>query len=175
MATSADNVRTSITGAVYFAPAGTTVPTSSTAALNAAFVDLGYVSADGIESTIDKSTNAITAFQNADKVREMVTEASHSYTFTLIETKAEVIEAYFGGTLVGGQMDIVPSATTKGIFVIDIIDGDNAQRDVVYSGEIISVEAQTFANGEPVSYGVTLNAYPVSGVSATRYFSQFED
>lgn len=175
MALSASNVRTAISGAVYYAPTGTTVPTSATEALNVAFVDLGFASSDGIESALDKSTSKIVAFQNAATVRETVTEATHTYTLTLIETKQEVLEAFFGTTMVDGAIDIVPSATTKGVFVVDIIDGTNAQRDVVFNGEIIAVEAQTFANGEAVSYGITINAYPVDGKTATRYLSQFAD
>ena len=50
MATTATNVtvgKPKVGGAVHWAPLGTALPTSATEALNAAFVDLGYVSEDG--------------------------------------------------------------------------------------------------------------------------------
>lgn len=175
MATDASKVRSTVTGAIYFAPNGDNIPASAEEALHTSYVDLGYVSSDGVEITLDKSTNAVFAMQNADKVLERVTEASHTITFTLLETKPEVIEAYFGTPLQNGKIEIVPSATTKGSFVIDIVDGDKVQRDVIPSAEVLSVEAQTYANGEPVSYGMTVTAYPVNGRTADRYYAEYEN
>lgn len=174
MATNASNVRSTVTGAIYLAPNGDNIPDTATEALHVSYADLGYVSSDGIESTLDRSTNAVFAMQNADKVLEKVTEAGHTMSFTLLETKVEVIEAYFGGTMVDGKIEVVPSATTKGSFVIDIIDGDKAIRYVIPSAEVLSVEPQTFANGEPVSYGMTITAYPVDGRTADVIYAEFE-
>lgn len=174
MATNAANVRSTVTGAIYFAPNGDNIPATATEALHVSYTDMGYVSSDGIESTIDKSTNAVYAMQNADKVLERVTEAGHTMSFSLLETNQAVIEAYFGGTMVNGKIEVVPSATTKGSFVIDIIDGDNAIRYVLPSAEVLSVEPQTFANGEPVSYGMTITAFPVDGRTADVIYAEFE-
>jgi hypothetical protein len=175
MATNASNVRSTVTGAVYFAPNGDNLPETATEALHVSFTDLGYVSSEGIESTIDRSTNAVFAMQNSDKVLEKVTEASHTMSFTLLETKPAVIETYFGGTLTNGKIEVVPSSTTKGSFVIDIVDGDKVIRYVIPSAEVLSVEAQTFANGEPVSYGMTITALPVDGRTADVIYAEFED
>ena len=174
MATNAANVRSTVTGAIYFAPNGDNIPSTATEALHVSYSDLGYVSSDGIESTLDKSTNAVYAMQNADKVLERITEAGHTMSFTLLETTQAVVETYFGGTMVDGKIEVVPSATTKGSFVIDIIDGDKAIRYVLPSAEVLSVEPQTFANGEPVSYGMTVTAFPVNGRTADVMFAEFE-
>jgi hypothetical protein len=175
MATNAANVRSTVTGAIYFANNGNNLPETATESLHVSYTDLGYVSSDGIESTLDKSTNAVYAMQNADKVLERVTEAGHTMSFTLLETTKEVIEVYFGSTMVNGKIEIVPSSTTKGSFVIDIIDGDKAIRYVIPSAEVLSVEPQTFANGEPVSYGMTITAFPVDGRTADVIYAEFED
>ena len=74
MALSAENVVVGVTGKVYVGATSLAAPTSSTSALNVGFVELGYVSADGVTFTTDKSTNQIRAWQNADLVRESVTE-----------------------------------------------------------------------------------------------------
>lgn len=175
MALSAENVVVGITGKVYVGATSATAPTSSTATLTG-FTELGYVSEDGVEFSTDKSTNQIRAWQNADLVREVVTEGTVTYAFTLLETNQDVIEAYFGAPMVGGKIEVNPANTGgRKSFVIDVVDGAKAIRHYVPSGEILSVEAQQIVNGEAVSYGVTVTAYASEGRVADIFFSEFED
>lgn len=174
MALTADNVVVGITGKVYVGPTTATAPTASDATLTG-FTELGYVSADGVSFTIDKTTNQIRAWQNADLVREIVTEATATYQFMLMETTEDTIETYFGSTITGGKVQLNPSATGgRKSFVIDVVDGAKVIRHYIPSGEVLSVEAQTIANGEAVMYGVTVTAYAASGRSADIFFSEFE-
>jgi hypothetical protein len=174
MALTAENVVVGITGKVYVGPTTATAPTSSTATLTG-FTDLGYVSADGVEFATDRSTNQIRAWQNADLVREVVTEGTVTYKFMLLETTQDAIEAYFGGSLVDGKLELNPTATGgRKSFVIDIVDGAKAIRHYVPSGEILTVEAQTIVNGEALGYGMTVTAYAADGRVADIFFSEFE-
>lgn len=174
MALTADNVVVGITGKVYAGPTTATAPTASTTAL-LGFTELGYVSADGVTFTTDKSTNQIRAWQNADLVREVVTEGTVTYSFTLLETTEEVLEAYFGSTMTNGKIALNPTNTGgRKSFVIDVVDGAKAIRHYVPSGEILSVEAQQIQNGEAVAYGVTVTAYASAGRVADVFFSEFE-
>lgn len=174
MALTAENVVVGITGKVYVGPTTATAPSSSTATLTG-FTDLGYVSADGVTFTTDKSTNQIRAWQNADLVREVVTEGTVTYSFMLLETTEDAVEAYFGGTLTGGKIEVNPTNTGgRKSFVIDVVDGAKAIRHYVPSGEILSVEAQQIQNGEAVGYGLTVTAYAKSGRVADVFFSEFE-
>ncbi len=174
MALTADNVVVGITGKVYAGPTSATAPTASDSTLTG-FTELGYVSADGVEFATDKSTNQIRAWQNSDLVREVVTEGTVTYTFTLLETTEDVIEAYFGSAIVGGKVELNPTSTGgRKSFVIDVVDGAKAIRHYVPSGEILSVEAQTFQNGEAVAYGITVTAYAKNGRVADVFFSEFE-
>ena len=174
MANNAENVVVGITGQVYVGPTSATAPTSSTSSLTG-FTDLGYVSADGVTVTTDKSTNQIRAWQNADLVREIITEGTLTYQFMLLETTQDAIEAYFGGSLVDGKIEIVPNQTGgRKSFVIDIIDGAKAIRHYVPTGEILSVDAQQIQNGEAVGYGMTVTAYVSEGRAADVFFSEFE-
>lgn len=174
MALTADNVVVGITGKVYVGATTATAPTTSTSTLTG-FTELGYVSADGVTFTQERSTNQIRAWQNADLVREIVTEGTVTYQFMLLETTEAVIEAYFGGTLVGGKIEVNPAATGgRKSFVIDVIDGAKAIRHYVPSGEILTVEAQQIQNGEAVGYGVTVTAYANNGRAADVFFSEFE-
>ncbi len=175
MALSADSVVVGITGKVYVGATSATAPTSSTSTLTG-FTELGYVSEDGVEFSTDKSTNQIRAWQNADLVREVVTEGTVTYAFTLLETNQSVIEAYFGAAMVDGKIEVNPSNTGgRKSFVVDVVDGAKAIRHYVPSGEILSVEAQQIVNGEAVSYGVTVTAYASEGRVADIFFSEFEE
>jgi Ethanolamine utilization protein EutJ (predicted chaperonin) len=174
MANNAGNVVVGVTGSVYVGPTTATAPTSSTATLTG-FTDLGYVSSDGVTFTTDKSTTQIRAWQNADLVRESITEGTVTYAFTLLETTENAIEAYFGGTLTDGKIEVNPVNTGgRKSFVIDVIDGAKAIRHYIPTGEILSVEAQQIQNGEAVGYGLTVTAYASAGRVADVFYSEFE-
>ena len=172
MALTAANVRVAVTGAVYAGPTATAAPTSHSSTLTG-FVDLGYVSEDGVSETRDRSSEPIRAWQNSDLVREVVTESSIQYELTLIETTEATVELFYGATVAAdGQIDINP-ATTGGAksFVIDVIDGDEAIRIYVPRGEVTEVGDQVYAAGEPIGYEITITAYPVDGVAVTKWLS----
>lgn len=174
MTASAENVLVGITGAVYIGDVSATAPTSSTSAL-VGFADLGYVSADGVTITPDKSSNAIRAWQNADLVREVVTESTLTYQFMLLETTEDTIEAFFGSAMVDGKVELLPSNTGgQKSFVVDIVDGSKVIRHYIPTGEIMKVEAQTVKNGEAVGFGVTVTAYVADGRAADVFYSEFE-
>lgn len=174
MALSAENVNVAVTGKVYIGETSAAAPTASDSTLTG-FTELGYVSSDGITVNRERSTNQIRAFQNADLVREVVTEASASYSFMLLESKKEVIEAYFGAEMVGGKIELNPSNTGgRKSFVFDIVDGDDVIRHYVPLGEVTQVEAQTFANGEAIMYGVTVTAYSSNDRVADVFYGALE-
>lgn len=178
MAITADNVRVGTTGAVYVGPTSSTAPTGATSTLTG-FTELGYVSADGVTETRDRSTNQIRAWQNADLVREVVTEATATFQFMLLETSLASIEAYYGVSVdvLDGSVEVNPSATGgRKSFVIDLIDGADAIRTYVPSGEILSVGEQVYQNGEPVGYDVTITAYASNdGYSYKKFYSALVD
>ena len=174
MALNAENVVVGITGKVYVGATSATAPTSSTSSLTG-FNELGYVSADGVSFSNERTTAQVRAWQNADLVREIVTEGTTTYSFTLLETTEDVIETYFGGTLVNGKLELSPTSTGgRKSFVIDVVDGAKAIRHYIPLGEVLSIEAQNIVNGEAVAYGITITAYVKNGRSADIFFSQFE-
>lgn len=175
MALTAENVVVGITGEVYVGPTSATAPTSASSTLTG-FSSLGYVSSDGVEFASDKSTNQIRAWQNADLVREVITEGTVTYSFALLETTEDTIELYFGSAMVDGKIQLNPVNTGgRKSFVIDVVDGTKVIRHYIPAGEVLSVEAQTIQNGEAVSYGVTLTAYASAGRVADIFHSEFED
>jgi hypothetical protein len=175
MALDSDNVRVAVTGAVYVGPTSSTAPSSSSSTLTG-FTDLGYVSADGITETIDKTTNQIRAWQNGSLVREVVSEGTYSVTLTFIETKLDVLELYFGSTITDGELDGDPTKSGgRKSFVMDIVDGTIVERTYIPAGEVTAVGERTLASGEAVGYNVTITAYAdSSNVTFKKFFSELE-
>lgn len=171
---SSENVLVGITGAVYIGELSATAPTSSTSAL-VGFTDLGYVSSDGITITPDKSSNAIRAWQNADLVREVVTESTLTYEFMLLETTQDTIEAFFGSPMVDGKVELLPSNTGgQKSFVVDIVDNQKVIRHYIPTGEVMKIGAQNVKNGEAVGFMLTVTAYVSDGRAADVFYSEFE-
>jgi len=168
-----ENVRIAVTGGISKAAFGVAAPASGTETLSGSWTSLGLIHSDGIEAATDKSTNAIYAWQNAQKVRTTVTEASSTFKFKMIETSVATFEAYFGSTVdtVTGKITVNPAATTKGQFVIDVIDGANSIRYYLSNAEITSVDAITFANGDAISFGVTVEAYGTYDVWVSSFIA----
>lgn len=171
MALTAANVAVGVSGEVLVGPTTATPPTTAAAATTG-YVGLGYISDSGIEPARDKSTNDITAWQNAAIVRTTTTGAKTTYTFTLIETTKAVIEFAFGTTVTQsaaeGKYAADPSATggTKN-FIIDVVDGANIHRET-FQGELTEMTPTAFVSGEPIGYECTVTAYTVPQVSDTR-------
>jgi hypothetical protein len=175
MALDSDNVRVAVTGAVYVAPTGTSGPNYSDDTLNVAFKDLGYVSADGITETLDKSTTQIRSWQDGSLVREIISDGTYSVSLTFIESNEDVVNLYYGGTTsVGGIITIDPrSSGGRKSFVIDVIDGNNIERTFIPQGEITAVGERTLASGEAIGYEVTVTAYADSSSTVvTKWFTE---
>lgn len=176
MALNAGNVRIGITGELYAAPAGTTRPANSTAALNAAYTGMGYVSEDGVTEEPDESVERIVSWQGATVVRSNTTEATTTLKLTLIETKGSTLELYHKGSSVAvvsaGQwkIDVVAPTSDRRQFVLDVLDGTKHIRFDVADGEVTERGAIVYANGEPVGYEITITCYPdASNVLYTKY------
>ncbi|MGH8878159.1 MAG: hypothetical protein ACRD0P_12580, partial [Stackebrandtia sp.] len=75
MALNSANVRVAVTGAVSVGSTTADAPSDADTPLTD-YDDLGYVSEDGATETRDRSTEKLKAWQNADVLREVVTEAS---------------------------------------------------------------------------------------------------
>jgi hypothetical protein len=175
MSNDAEKVVVGITGAAYVADTTQAGPTTS-AGVPAGFTAYGYVTQDGIEFATDKGTAQIRAWQNSDLVREVITEATVTYSFALMESNEAVIESYFGSPMIDGKIEFKPNETGgRKSFVFDVIDGDKKIRHYIPRGEITQIAPQTWVNGEAVVYGFTVTAYATDGVAAEIFYGEFED
>lgn len=170
MALTADNVRVGVTGACYLADTGTELPTDATTTVNVSFIDLGYVSDDGVSQAIDESRSDIVAWQNADVVRKVKTSQDVTYSFTMIETSAATLEAYYGNYAGPGVVEINGTDTPHKSWIIDVVDDDDTIRLVIPDGQVTERGEITYANGEEVGYPITITAFPdSSGNKAYKY------
>lgn len=165
MPNTAANVRVGITGAIYRAPVATPLPANQTTALNAAFVDLGYISEDGVTETYDDTVEDIVAWQSAQVVRSTTSESSASLSWTMIETRGNVLTTFHrGSTMVTAagnhRLDVKPIAADPSSWVLDVVDGPKLIRIVVGLGEIVERGEVMYRNGEAVAYPVTMRCYP---------------
>ena len=82
---------------VSVGPVGSTGPTDVETALDAAFVDLGATSEDGIEWTPGMETEAISVHQALYAVRYVVTDRTLEFGFELLQWNQETLKLALGG------------------------------------------------------------------------------
>lgn len=169
MATDSSKVRVAVSGEVSMGPTTATAPTGTSGGLTG-FDGLGYVSEDGVTETRDRSSDPIKAWQNGATVRTVVTDSGLTYSFTLLETKKETVELFYGTTVtqaVGeGDFVIVPASTGgRRSFVLDVVDGAELLRVYIPQGEVSEVGDVVYSNGEPIGYEVTITTYEDTTIS----------
>ena len=182
MATTATNVtvgKPKVGGAVHWAPLGTTLPTSATAALNGAFVDLGYVSEDGLTNNNSPESDTVKAW-GGDTVLTLQTDRPDTFALTLLEAMNEdVLKTIYGSTNVTADADgnLTVQATAgempSGAWVFDmILKGGRAKRIVVPNGTISELGEITYKDDEAVGYNITITDVPDStGVYHYEYIT----
>ena len=169
----------------WFAPKGTTLPTAATGAgsdLDAAFVDAGWVSEEGLVKGVEENSNDITAYGSLTPVRTLTTGARITFQLTFLESNTNVLSIYNrlpltgAGSLTvgaGGTVNFTEGAqrTIEYAAVFDVVDGDNYIRAVVPALQVTARSEYTIAAGEAIQYGVTLTAYPgADGVAVQWYY-----
>ena len=177
----ASNVSTGkpkVAGAIYRAPLGTTLPTSASATLNGAFLELGYVSEDGVKNTNEPSTENIKAWGGA-VVLVVQSEKPDTWSFKLIESlNPNVLEAVYGTAnvtynAVNGTIDVQakPDQLADACYVIDVaMKGGALKRVVIPDGSLSGMAEVVYKDDEPVGYEITVTALPdTSGVTHYEY------
>ena len=166
----ATNVSTSspkITGAIYYAPLGTTLPTDAKTALDAAFKGVGYISEEGVTRSQSRNSNDIKEW-GGGVVATVQTEYKESFKFKMIETLSDIVQkAVYGEKNVTGKLDgATTSMTVKhnalepvaNAWVIDtvMIDG-TLSRIVVPNAKITELGDLAYKKDTAIGYDVTLS------------------
>ena len=170
MAPKVDNVSTgkpSISGGVWIADAGTTLPTDATTDLGADFTALGYVSEDGLTNSNSPESDTGKAW-GGDIVITYQNEKPDTFTFTLIEAKnADVLAAVYGTDNVDGTISTGIEVTANGteaeehVWVFEIVMRNNTlKRIVVPAGKVTEVGDISYTDEDMVGYELTVQAFP---------------
>lgn len=185
MATTATNVtvgKPKVGGAVHWAPLGTTLPTDATTAIasvSADYVDLGYVSEDGLTNNNSPESDTVKAW-GGDTVLNLQTDRPDTFALTLIEAmNEEVLKTIYGSSnvVVDGSGNITVKATAQdmpsGVWVFDmILKGGRAKRIVVPNGTISKLGEIAYKDSEAVGYNVTITDVPdTNGVYHYEYIT----
>lgn len=173
-----------IGGAIFRAPLGTALPTDVSTALNAAFVNQGYVSSDGFTRTIDKAYAAVTAW-GGDEVAKNRTEHSVGAKFTLLQTlDSDVLKTVFGDDAV----TVTAATPTTGELIAVAYDGAEQAKsewvvELAYNGRLrrivfpnaqLTTESfeQTFTDEDVAGFPVELTIYKDG---SGKYFYDYTD
>lgn len=110
MTLSTDEIRVAMTGTISVAPAGSTLPTTL-AALDAAFVDLGYTTPEGVTLRTTRTRSPLLAWQSLRPVRHLAGDEDASVAFILMQWNLTTVPLAFGGGTV--------TEPTAGVFRYD--------------------------------------------------------
>lgn len=165
MTNNADQITVGANGSVHVAPVGTTAPADIDAALDAAFVELGYVNEDGVTFLDGKTVEPINVWQSFYAPRRIMTGKEASATFALVQWNRDNFGLAFGGGEVtedgAGKYRFTPpepGPIDEREMVIEWQDGDKDYRLIIPRGMVTdNVETQLVksAAGElPIVFGV---------------------
>lgn len=166
-------------GAIHWAPLGSSLPTSATASLDAAFVELGYVSEDGLTNNNSPESDTVKAW-GGDTVLNLQTDRPDTFALTLLESlNTDVLKTIYGASnvTVDGSGNITVKATaaemTSGAWVFDmIVKGGRAKRIVVPNGTISELGEIVYKDDEAVGYNITITDVPdTNGVYHYEYIT----
>lgn len=170
-------------GGIYYAVAGTALPTNATTALAAAYKALGYVSEDGLQPTRDANVEKIKAW-GGDIVAALLTDDSSSFAFTLIEVFQQDVNTFVYGAAnvtwtaaVPGTSPSKVAVVDKGskpaqcVMVFDMFHGAKKMRVIVPIADPTITGEANFTESNVQGYEVTVEALKDStGARVYRYY-----
>ena len=164
--------------AIHLAPLGTTLPTTIDGALDSAFVDVGWLHADGITETLTGSKSAVRGHQGSGVVRTLMTETGTTIGFHALESSPLTKKLRYHekevDTAVSGVRKVTRGAgqkVTAMSAVIDVFDADDdsiKERYVIERFEIVP-------DGDRVFTGTDIAGFPFLGEVIGDYVSYETD
>lgn len=168
MANTALNVSTGkpkVTGGIYRAPLGTTLPTDASTSLSGSFTSLGYIASGGVTHSFAMESGEYRAW-GGDLVLSYTSSKTHTFAFGLIEVlNKTTYETVYGEAAVSGDLATGISVAADGsdpteyVYVIELSMRDNAmKRIVIPDGKITAIGDVVYQDSDAVNYPVTITA-----------------
>lgn len=178
MANTALNVsagKPKVTGGIYRAPLGTTLPTDASTSLGTSFTSLGYIASGGVTHSFNLDTGEYRAW-GGDLVLAFTNSKTHTFAFGLIEVlNKTTYETIYGETNVSGNLSSGIAVTADGddmteyVYVIELAMRDGAmKRIVIPDGKITAIGDVVYQDSDAVNYPVTITAQ-VDGSGNSHY------
>ena len=149
-------VRVALSGKVWVADIGSTVPADITVTPNASWTDLGYTTEDGISFSVEQQTQDIPGWQSLEPLRIIVTAEPKSFSFTLRQMEKATWTTTFGGSVSGsaGNWIWTPPATgtqTQKMYLLEFEDGALDYRFVYRNCQQQGARELTMARSDAVN------------------------
>lgn len=171
-------------GYIWVAPLGTAIPTDATAALDKAFVGLGYLSEDGLTEPASFEPGDDIVAAGGDTVAQADPTFSKTWTGTCIEALNEdLLKVAYGST----NVTITPAAATDGSIVIkeqagdiehhvividEMLKGGRKRRNVMADATFLITGDISHVHTALVNFEFTITAYPTANQPAqTQYIT----
>lgn len=168
-------------GQVNVAPSGTAVPTTTTGALNAAFVGLGYLDEDGVTITITPNIQEFNVWQSQTPARRENLARTTTVSGNLAQWDEDTTSVVFTGAL-GNSSGSTPNYTVafpsdnaslgEMALVVDVTDGSENHRfafgRVNQTGEATIQFNRSNLAVLPIEFGVLA---PAAGGSPGSYYT----
>ncbi len=164
-----------VTGAVFSAPVGSTLPVDAASELDEAFVDLGYLNEEGLKNNNSPEKEDVKEWGGAI-VQTVQTGRKDEFSFTFIESSnAEVLKRVYGSANVtkapSGAITVAAKSddTESFAWVFDmILKNQKMKRVVVPSASVTDVGEISYVANDLISYKVTITA-ELDSSGATHY------
>lgn len=170
-----DEILVAAKGDIYIAPVGTSLPTTEVAALNGAFINLGYTTEEGTSLNYGQTTEEIGAWQSATPVRRIRTGTSMAVTFNLLQfNRLSTSLAFGGGTWSNASATSwrydppdEDDAVAEYAMVVDWQDGSKKTRLVMERSTVSEDVQTTLVRTNAAVLPITLKSLkPENGASA---------
>lgn len=154
-------------GAVHVAPLGTTLPTSATTDLGDEWLDVGYISEDGVTNTNAIESNDVKEW-GGNTVLSIQTGKSDKFKMKFIEAmNKNVLKVVYGEGNVSGDLEtgmeikVNADEVVQWAWVIDmILRGNIAKRIVIPAAGINELGDIVYNSSDAVAFDATLTATP---------------
>ena len=148
MAINGSEVRVAGAGHVYVAASGTAMPTDLSVLDPTKWIDLGYVTEDGVGFSFGREVEDLNAWQG-DKIRTLSTKEPASTNFSLMQTNATILTVAFGG----GEVTESGTDPNKVFTFTPPKSGTNTERSLVIE----------FNDGASIAYRYCISRSQIEG------------
>lgn len=173
-----------VTGSIHYAPHGTNAP-NGLDAYEKPYVNLGWISEDGLTETINRESNSFTPWQSNSPVREAASSEEFTFSGTLWTIgglanamRYGVPESEMTFNSDGEYVEFLQGKNLPEEFRyclgFDMLDGDKHRRFFLPAASAIEPSDVTYQKGELVGYPMTWRANfdAAAGYSILRRFKE---